>query len=135
MVLHGMSHEVRHLVVAPVVLLLHRVQDAALHGLETVVEMRHRTLEDNVRRIVEKPVLVHSRELVLHRVVLAIILLRLVVGMFVARVVVFVNVHVVLVFVNVCVALILVNSAHNVCIWERNYIKMNKTQNLKARKW
>ena len=66
MELHRMTHDIRHLVVAPVVEPLHRVQDAALHGLQAVVDVRHGTLENHIRGIVEEPMLVHPREVV-HR--------------------------------------------------------------------
>ena len=60
--LHGVSHDVGHLVVASVVHALHRVQYSPLHGLQSVLDMRHGALEDDVRRIIEKPVLVHPAE-------------------------------------------------------------------------
>ena len=63
-ILHGVSHHVRHLVVASVVKLAHSVQNASLHGLQTVVQVRHGTLQDNVRCVVQEPVAVHARELV-----------------------------------------------------------------------
>ena len=50
--------DVGDLVVAAVVQLVHGVQDAALHGLEAVVEMRDRALEDHVAGVVEEPVAV-----------------------------------------------------------------------------
>lgn len=39
-VLHGIAHDVGHLVVAPVLHLAHGVDDAALNGFETVVDLR-----------------------------------------------------------------------------------------------
>ena len=59
-----MAHHVRHLVVASVVELAHRMQYATLYGFQAVIKMRHRTLQDHIRCIVQKPVLVHSCELV-----------------------------------------------------------------------
>ena len=61
--LHRVSHDIGHLIVAPVVEPLHRVEYAALHGFEAVAEVRHGTLEDNVRGIIEKPVLIHAGQL------------------------------------------------------------------------
>jgi hypothetical protein len=65
--LHGVAHDVRHLVVASVIEALHRVQDASLHGLQAIVEVRHGTLKDDVRGIVQKPVLIHAAQLVFGR--------------------------------------------------------------------
>ena len=79
--LHGLAHDVGHLVVAAVIHALHCVQDAALHGLQTVLDARHRTLQDDVRRIVEKPVLVHARQMVHSRGIEAVG--RLIVGVLV----------------------------------------------------
>ena len=62
-VLHGLADDVGDLVVAAVVHALHGVQDAALHGLQTVLDMGHGTLQDHVGGIVEEPVLVHARKL------------------------------------------------------------------------
>ena len=62
--LHGMSHDVRHLVIAAVVHALHRVQDAALHRLQTVLNVRHGPFEDDVRGIVQEPVLIHAAQVV-----------------------------------------------------------------------
>ena len=64
MIHHGVSHNVGHLVVAAVVHLLHRVQNTSLHGLQSVVYMRHGTLQYHVRGIVQEPVLIHAREVV-----------------------------------------------------------------------
>ena len=61
--LHGMSHDVGHLVVTSVVEPLHGVQDAPLHGFETVAQVGHGTLENHVGGIVKEPVLVHPGEL------------------------------------------------------------------------
>ncbi len=52
--------DVRHLVVAPVVEFLHAVQDPALHGLEAIVQVRHRTFEDHVAGVIQEPFAVHA---------------------------------------------------------------------------
>ena len=62
--LHGVSHDVGHLVVASVVQPLHGVQDASLHGFQPVVDVGHGALQDDVGGIVQKPVLVHAAQLV-----------------------------------------------------------------------
>ena len=64
--LHGVAHNVCHLVIPPVVHALHRVHDAALHGLEAVLNVGYGTLQDYVRGVVQKPVLVHSAQVVHH---------------------------------------------------------------------
>ena len=62
--LHGVAHDVSHLVVASVVHTLHRVQYTALHRLQTILDTWHRTFKNNVRSIVEKPVLIHATKMV-----------------------------------------------------------------------
>ena len=46
--LHGMSYDVGHLIVPPVVHAFHGVQDAALHRFQSVIDVGHGSLEDNV---------------------------------------------------------------------------------------
>ena len=62
--LHGMAHDVGHFVVAAVVHALHRVQDAALYGLQTVLNVGDGAFQNDIRGVVEKPVLVHAAEVV-----------------------------------------------------------------------
>ena len=64
MELHGMADDVSHLVVSSVVHSLHGVEDAPLHGLQSVLDMRHGTLQDYIRGVIQEPVLVHSAEMV-----------------------------------------------------------------------
>ena len=54
-VLHRVADDVGHLVEASVVLFLQRVEDAALHGLESVVDVRDGAFEDDIARIIQKP--------------------------------------------------------------------------------
>ena len=61
--LHRVTHDIGHLVVTSVVHALHGVQDAALHWLQSVLDMRHGTLQNHVGGIVEKPVLIHAAEM------------------------------------------------------------------------
>ena len=68
-ILHGVAHDVGHLVEASVVECLHRVQDASLYGLQTVGYVGYGTFKYNVGSIVEKPALVHSTQLMAHDVV------------------------------------------------------------------
>lgn len=62
--LHGVSHDVRHLVVSSIVHSFHGVEDTSLHRFETVLDVRNGTLQDDIRSIVEEPVLVHAAEMV-----------------------------------------------------------------------
>ena len=66
MKLHGMAHNVCNLIVTPVIKPLHGVQDTPLDRLQPVVDMRHRTFQNDIRGIIQKPVLVHACQLVLH---------------------------------------------------------------------
>ena len=63
-ILHSVSHHVRNLVVTAVVELAHGVQYTALNRFQSVVKVWHRTFQNHIRRIVQKPVLVHARQLV-----------------------------------------------------------------------
>ena len=58
-VLHGVTHDISHLVEAAVLQLVHRVQDTALHGLEAVIHVRESTVEDDVGGVVQVPFAVH----------------------------------------------------------------------------
>ena len=77
--LHGVAHDVGHLVVASVFHAAHGVQDASLHGFQSVHDVGHGAFQNDVRGIVQKPVLVHAAQLVFHVLVFG-------VGGFVVRV-------------------------------------------------
>ena len=62
--LHRVTDDVRHLVEAPVVEAFHGVEDASLHGFQSVAEVGHGAFENHVGGIVQEPVAVHSRQLV-----------------------------------------------------------------------
>ena len=47
-ILHGASHDVRHFVEATVVEFLHCVQDAPLHGFQTVLDVGHGAFQNHV---------------------------------------------------------------------------------------
>jgi hypothetical protein len=57
-VFHGVADDVGDLVVAAVLELVHGVEDAALDGLEAVVDVGDGALEDDVGGVVQKPVAV-----------------------------------------------------------------------------
>ena len=62
-VLHRLAHDVGDLGVGAVVHAVHRVQDAALHRLEAVHDVRHGPVQDHVGSVVQVPVLEHAGEL------------------------------------------------------------------------
>ena len=66
MKLHRASHDVGYLVQSSVVHEVHGVQDASLHRLQSVLDVRHRTVENHRRCIVQKPVSVHAAQM-MHR--------------------------------------------------------------------
>ena len=68
-VLHGLTDDVGYLVVLAVIDRLHRMQDTALHRLQTIFDRRHCTLQYHVRSIVQEPVLVHACQMILHRII------------------------------------------------------------------
>ena len=61
--LHCLSDDVGNLGQAPVIYPVHGMQDAALHGFETVDDVRYGPVKDDVRGIVEEPVLEHAGQL------------------------------------------------------------------------
>ena len=66
MELHRLAHDVGHLVVSPVFHAAHGMQDAALHGFQSVGHMGHSTLQDDVGGVIQEPVLVHPAQAVTH---------------------------------------------------------------------
>ena len=62
--LHGMSHDVCHLIISAVVHALHRVQNTALHGFQSVLDVWHGTFQNDVRGIVQEPALIHTAQVV-----------------------------------------------------------------------
>ena len=61
-ILHRVTHDIGHFDKPAVVERLHRVHDATLHRLEAVVDMRHRTFQNHIRRVVEKPAAIHPTQ-------------------------------------------------------------------------
>ncbi len=62
--LHGVPHDVGHLVVASVLHAAHGVQYAPLHRLQAVHDVGHGPLQNHIRGVVQEPVLVHAVQLV-----------------------------------------------------------------------
>ena len=81
--LHGVTHDVGHLVVAAVVHAFHRMENTSLYGFQAILDVGNGTFQDDIRGIVEKPVLIHAAEVVDHRGIKAVY--RLVVGMGLGR--------------------------------------------------
>ena len=79
MKLHGVTHDIGHLIISTIIHALHGVQNASLHRLESILDMGHGTLQDDVGSIVEEPVLVHTAEMAHGRCVKSVD--RLVIGM------------------------------------------------------
>ncbi len=67
MVLHGVAHHVGHLVETSVVGFLEGVEDAALDGFESVIDVRDRALEDDIGSVIQEPVAVHFVHVHVHR--------------------------------------------------------------------
>ena len=62
-ILHGRTDDVGHLVIASVIELLHGMQDASLNRFQSILNVRHRTLQNHIRGVVQKPLLVHAGQL------------------------------------------------------------------------
>ena len=61
--LHGVSYNVCYLIISAVVHALHGVQNAALYGFQTVLDMWHGTLQNNIGGVVQEPVLIHAAQM------------------------------------------------------------------------
>ncbi len=59
---HGGANDVGHLGEAAVVGLLHGMENAALHGLEAIVDVGHRAVQNHIRGIVNPVVAKHTVE-------------------------------------------------------------------------
>ena len=59
-IFHRVTHDVGHLVETTVVEFVHRMQDAALHRFQAVLDGRHGAFQNDIRGIVEKPILKHA---------------------------------------------------------------------------
>ena len=61
-VLHGLTHNIGHLIEAAILNALHSMENTTLHGLKAIIQVGHGTLQDNIRGVVQEPILVHARE-------------------------------------------------------------------------
>ena len=59
-VLHRITHDIGHLREASVVRLFHSMEDSPLHRLQSVVDIRHRAVEDDITGIVYPVVFEHA---------------------------------------------------------------------------
>ena len=64
MILHRLSHNVGHLGHVAVIHLEHCMQNSSLNRFQSIDNIRYRTLENYIGRIVEEPVLEHSGQFV-----------------------------------------------------------------------
>ncbi len=69
MIFHRLSDQVRDLGKASVILFIHRMKHAPLHGLQTVHDMRNGSRQNYIGGIVQEPVLEHSGKFELSAVV------------------------------------------------------------------
>ena len=68
-VLHRLTYDIGDLVVFPVIHRLHRMKNTALNGLQAILYRRYSTLQYHIRRIVQEPILVHTRQVILHSII------------------------------------------------------------------
>ena len=68
-VLHSLADDVRDLVHLTVVHALHGMEYTALNRFETIFDCRHSSFKYHVRSIVQEPVLVHAREVILDSII------------------------------------------------------------------
>ena len=61
--LHGVSHDVGHLIISAIVHSFHRVENASLHRFQTVAQMGHGSLQDYVAGVIQEPVLIHAAKM------------------------------------------------------------------------
>ena len=71
MILHRTTHNVRYLIETPIIHLLHGMEDASLHWLETIHDVRHGTFQNHVGGIVQKPVLIHATQVVRNAILIS----------------------------------------------------------------
>ena len=61
-VLHSLTHNISNLVEATILNTLHSVENTTLNRLQAILQMGNGTLKDNIRGIVQEPILVHTRK-------------------------------------------------------------------------
>ena len=67
MELHGMTDDVRNLIVSAIIHSFHRMENTALNRLQTVLNVGNGTFENYVTCVIQEPVLVHSRKVMYGR--------------------------------------------------------------------
>ena len=60
MVLHGMSYYIGNFVVTAIIQLFQRMHNTTLNRLKSIFNSRNGALQNYIRRIVQKPIFVHS---------------------------------------------------------------------------
>ena len=68
-ILHGLTDDVSHFVVLTIIDGLHSMQNTTLHRLESILNRRHSALQNHIRGIIQEPILVHARQVILHRII------------------------------------------------------------------
>ena len=61
---HRVAYDARYLMETAIIALLHSVENAALHGLESVINMGNGSVEDYIRSIIQEPLTIHSGEFI-----------------------------------------------------------------------
>ena len=65
-VLHGLTDDVGNLVILAVINRLHGMQNTPLNRFETILNRRNSALKYHIGSIVQKPILVHACQVILH---------------------------------------------------------------------
>ena len=63
-ILHGLSNDIGHFVHFTVINTLHCMQDTALNGFKTIFYRRDGTFKNDIRSIVQEPILVHACQMI-----------------------------------------------------------------------
>ena len=61
-VLHSLTYDICNLIVTAILHALHRMENTTLNRLESILQVWHSALEDNIRGVVQEPILVHTRK-------------------------------------------------------------------------
>ena len=60
-IFHGISHDVCYLVVSSIFQLAHRMHDTALNRLKTIINRWNGTVQNYIRGVIKKPILIKPR--------------------------------------------------------------------------
>ena len=62
MKLHGMTDDIGNFIIPSVLQPAHRVEDSALNGLKSIVQVGYSPFQNYVRGILEEPIFIHTRK-------------------------------------------------------------------------